>query len=130
MAKTEFYELSGLIFILGFFLFPLPLYMFFKQIDKESYKSGHYNETQVKERRYQGLRQAPGWFKVPTPLGSYNTDWAVLVEKDDTERLTSWSSPRVGYSLTIYAIKNAPRSTAARRTSRRWKRVARTRCII
>lgn len=29
----------------------------------------------------------PGWFTVPTPLGSYNPDWAVLVEKDDTERL-------------------------------------------
>lgn len=29
----------------------------------------------------------PGWFKVPTPLGSYNPDWAVLVEKDDEERL-------------------------------------------
>ncbi|MBC7622168.1 MAG: DEAD/DEAH box helicase family protein [Aeromicrobium sp.] len=24
----------------------------------------------------------PTWFKVPTPLGSYNPDWAVLVEKD------------------------------------------------
>jgi type III restriction enzyme len=23
----------------------------------------------------------PGWFKVPTPLGTYNPDWAVLVEK-------------------------------------------------
>ena len=29
----------------------------------------------------------PGWFKVPTPLGTYNPDWAVLVEKDDAERL-------------------------------------------
>ena len=29
----------------------------------------------------------PGWFKIPTPLGSYNPDWAVLVEKDGTERL-------------------------------------------
>ena len=29
----------------------------------------------------------PGWFKVPTPLGSYNPDWAVLVEKDGAERL-------------------------------------------
>lgn len=29
----------------------------------------------------------PGWFKVPTPLGTYNPDWAVLVEKDDVERL-------------------------------------------
>lgn len=29
----------------------------------------------------------PGWFKVPTPLGSYNPDWALLVEKDGTQRL-------------------------------------------
>ena len=29
----------------------------------------------------------PGWFKVPTPLGSYNPDWAVLVDKDGAERL-------------------------------------------
>ena len=29
----------------------------------------------------------PGWFKVPTPLGSYNPDWAVLVEEDGTQRL-------------------------------------------
>jgi type III restriction enzyme len=29
----------------------------------------------------------PGWFKVPTPLGTYNPDWAVLVEKDGIERL-------------------------------------------
>ena len=29
----------------------------------------------------------PGWFKVPTPLGSYNPDWAVLVEADDGEKL-------------------------------------------
>src|SRR5450759_3404979 len=29
----------------------------------------------------------PGWFTVPTPLGPYNPDWAVLVEKDGTERL-------------------------------------------
>lgn len=29
----------------------------------------------------------PGWFKVPTPLGNYNPDWAVLVNKDGTRRL-------------------------------------------
>ncbi|WP_288841897.1 type III restriction-modification system endonuclease [uncultured Deefgea sp.] len=29
----------------------------------------------------------PAWFKVPTPLGSYNPDWAVLVERDGQERL-------------------------------------------
>ena len=29
----------------------------------------------------------PGWFTVPTPLGSYNPDWAILMESDEGERL-------------------------------------------
>ena len=28
----------------------------------------------------------PSWFKVPTPLGFYEPDWAVLIEKDGVER--------------------------------------------
>ena len=29
----------------------------------------------------------PAWFKVPTPLGSYNPDWAVVVENEGDEKL-------------------------------------------
>ena len=29
----------------------------------------------------------PAWFKVPTPLGTYNPDWAVLVNVEGTEKL-------------------------------------------
>ena len=29
----------------------------------------------------------PGWFKVPTPLGTYNPDWAVVVDSGGAERL-------------------------------------------
>ena len=29
----------------------------------------------------------PAWFKIETPLGSYNPDWAVLIEKNGSERL-------------------------------------------
>lgn len=29
----------------------------------------------------------PAWFKIPTPLGTYNPDWAVLVERDDQQKL-------------------------------------------
>ena len=29
----------------------------------------------------------PSWFKVPTPLGTYNPDWALLVDLDGAERL-------------------------------------------
>ncbi len=40
------------------------------------------NNTEVKV-----YAKLPGWFTVPTPLGSYNPDWAVFVEKDGGERL-------------------------------------------
>lgn len=29
----------------------------------------------------------PGWFKVPTPLGSYNPDWAILIEENGTDKI-------------------------------------------
>ena len=29
----------------------------------------------------------PDWFKIDTPLGSYNPDWAVLIEKDSEKKL-------------------------------------------
>ncbi len=29
----------------------------------------------------------PGWFHVPTPLGSYNPDWAILIDTEEGERL-------------------------------------------
>lgn len=29
----------------------------------------------------------PGWFKIETPLGTYNPDWAVLIEADGKEKL-------------------------------------------
>jgi type III restriction enzyme len=29
----------------------------------------------------------PGWFKIDTPLGTYNPDWAVLIEVDGKEKL-------------------------------------------
>ncbi|HMS16604.1 MAG TPA: DEAD/DEAH box helicase family protein [Planctomycetota bacterium] len=41
----------------------------------------------------------PGWFKVPTPLGTYNPDWAVLVEQDGAERLYFVVETKSGLSL-------------------------------
>lgn len=29
----------------------------------------------------------PSWFKIDTPLGSYNPDWAVMIEEEDSEKL-------------------------------------------
>ena len=62
----------------------------------------------------------PGWFKVPTPLGSYNPDWAVLVEEDGTQRLYFVVETKSSCFPTTYATRRAPRSNAARRISRRW----------
>jgi type III restriction enzyme len=40
-----------------------------------------------KNDRIKVYAKLPGWFKVPTPLGSYNPDWAVLVTTPDGDRL-------------------------------------------
>ena len=29
----------------------------------------------------------PSWFKIETPIGSYNPDWAVVINEFDEERL-------------------------------------------
>lgn len=49
-------------------------------------------ESDVERRFVQGLEKRddvklyvklPGWFKVPTPIGDYNPDWAIVVEPRD-----------------------------------------------
>ncbi len=63
---------------------------------KSVYEQVVYDSSGVERTFAEGLEKneavkvyakLPGWFKVPTPLGSYNPDWAVLVEKDGAERL-------------------------------------------
>lgn len=49
----------------------------------------------------------PGWFKVPTPLGTYNPDWAVLVNKDGTQRLYFVVETKGACSPTTCAARNA-----------------------
>lgn len=53
-------------------------------------------ESEVESRFADGLEKntavkiytkLPSWFKIPTPLGGYSPDWAVLVESEDGERL-------------------------------------------
>ena len=62
----------------------------------------------------------PGWFKVPTPLGTYNPDWAVLVETDGAERLYFVVETKGGLFKEDLARRKRPRSSAARPTSRPW----------
>ena len=53
-------------------------------------------DSDVEREFAQGLEESedvkvyaklPSWFKIETPLGTYNPDWAVLVEHDGVERL-------------------------------------------
>ena len=44
-------------------------------------------EDLEKNEKVKVYAKLPVWFKVQTPLGSYNPDWAVVVENDGEEKL-------------------------------------------
>ena len=44
-------------------------------------------EDLEKNEKVKVYAKLPAWFKVPTPLGSYNPDWAVVVKDDGDEKL-------------------------------------------
>lgn len=44
-------------------------------------------EDLEKNEKVRVYAKLPAWFKVPTPLGTYNPDWAVVVEDDGEEKL-------------------------------------------
>ncbi|HNP50535.1 MAG TPA: DEAD/DEAH box helicase family protein [Nitrosomonas nitrosa] len=44
-------------------------------------------EDLEKNEKVKVYAKLPAWFKVPTPLGTYNPDWAVVVEDDGAEKL-------------------------------------------
>ena len=44
-------------------------------------------EALERDTRVKLYAKLPGWFVVPTPLGPYNPDWAVLVDAEEGERL-------------------------------------------
>lgn len=44
-------------------------------------------EQMEKNEAVKVYAKLPDWFKIPTPLGTYNPDWAVLIELDGAERL-------------------------------------------
>jgi len=54
--------------------------------DSEGVEKGFAKQLE-KNEAVKVYAKLPGWFKVPTPLGSYNPDWAVLVEINGDQRL-------------------------------------------
>jgi len=59
----------------------------YEQVVYDSDVEKTFAEDLEKNEAVKVYAKLPGWFKVPTPLGTYNPDWAVLVEKDGAERL-------------------------------------------
>ena len=53
----------------------------------DSERERDFAEGLERNRAVKVYAKLPGWFRVPTPLGSYNPDWAVLVEQEEGERL-------------------------------------------
>ncbi len=58
-----------------------------EQIIYDSDVERSFAETLEKTTSVKVYAKLPGWFQVPTPLGTYNPDWAVLIEQDGAQRL-------------------------------------------
>ncbi len=57
-------------------------YVVYDSMNEESFARSFENNHGVKL-----YAKLPGWFKIPTPLGTYNPDWAVVVEQDGHDKL-------------------------------------------
>ena len=59
----------------------------YEKVIYESDTEARFSDQLGKNTAIKMYAKLPGWFAVPTPLGSYNPDWAVLMESDEGERL-------------------------------------------
>lgn len=57
-------------------------YVVYDSANEESFAKSFENNRRVKL-----YAKLPSWFTIPTPLGSYNPDWAVLIDVDGKEKL-------------------------------------------
>ncbi|MCC4419984.1 DEAD/DEAH box helicase family protein [Limosilactobacillus reuteri] len=59
----------------------------FDKIAVDSQEEIKFAKQLVNEEKIKYFLKLPHWFKIPTPFGNYNPDWAILAEKKDAERL-------------------------------------------
>lgn len=57
-------------------------YVIYDSGNEETFATSFENNKSVKL-----YAKLPSWFKISTPLGSYNPDWAVLIERDGVDKL-------------------------------------------
>ncbi len=59
----------------------------FEQVVYQSDTEARFADQLEKNSAVKVYAKLPSWFQVPTPLGPYTPDWAVLIETDEGERL-------------------------------------------
>ncbi len=59
----------------------------YENVIYESSVEARFADQLEKDTAVKVYAKLPGWFTVPTPLGTYNPDWAVLIDSDEGERL-------------------------------------------
>ena len=59
----------------------------YEQVVYEAGTEARFTDQLEKNTAVKVYAKLPGWFSVPTPLGSYNPDWAVLIDSQEGERL-------------------------------------------
>jgi type III restriction enzyme len=58
-----------------------------EQVIYQSDTERTFAEQMEKNKAIKVYAKLPAWFKIPTPLGFYNPDWAILVQLDEGQRL-------------------------------------------
>ena len=58
-----------------------------EQVRYDSDTERQFAENLEKNEAVKIFAKLPGWFVIPTPLGTYNPDWAIVVEIDGEDRL-------------------------------------------
>lgn len=59
----------------------------YEQVMYDSKVEREFAEQMEKQEEVRLYAKLPTWFKIPTPLGNYTPDWAVLVDTNEGERL-------------------------------------------
>lgn len=59
----------------------------FDKIPTQSQEERKFAESLVNEEKIKYFFKLPNWFKIPTPFGNYNPDWAILAEINGMEKL-------------------------------------------
>ena len=79
-----------------------------EQVIYDSETERNFADSLEKNEAIKVYAKLPGWFKVPTPLGPYNPDWAILVEHDGTHSL--YFVVETKSTMFVEALRNTERA--------------------